>query len=178
MNLLSEKDHSETEISQNLNLPLNTVHYNIEQLKRTGLIESKEFKWSEKGKKIRYYKPVNKFIVITQKQKDFSSILKTIIPVTLIGAFISGVIYYTQNIFGSNFTMVLTKRATEKATEATSTGISQAAITEGITALVNKSEVVQDLIIATQPNYALYFFIGVILTSFLCLLINYWRYRK
>lgn len=138
LNLLSEKDCSKTEISKKMNIPLTTVDYNIEQLEKAGLIESKEFKWSEKGKKVNYYRPVNKFIVIAPKQNDFSSILKNILPVTLISVTISGIIYYFQN----NPFAQMVKVSLES------------------TPMLESS-------IATQPNLALYFLMGVLTVSVL-----------
>lgn len=152
LNLLAEKDYSETEISQKLNIPLNTIDYNIEQLEKVGLIESKEFKWSEKGRKINYYKLVNKFIIISQKQKDFSSILKNILPVTLIGILISGVVYYTQGI--SIYGNVLTKSLSEVAQESVQK-------TSGLVTTPIQ-----------EPNYALYLLIGILITSFLYIIVN------
>lgn len=154
LNILSEKELSETDLSKKLNLPLNTVHYNIQQLETSGLIESKEFKWSEKGKKIKYYKPVNKYIIISPKQESFSSIIKNIIPVTLIGAFISAIIYFFQKTSITNQTPTLMKSVGETALD-----------------MVAES-------IPSTPNYALFFLIGVLTTSFLYLLIYYWRYKR
>ncbi len=160
LNLLSEKDQSETELSEKLKIPLNTVHYNIQQLEESGLIESKEFKWSEKGKKIRYFKPVNKYIVISPKEKDITSVLKNILPVTLIGTIISGIIYFIQR--------------TSKPMLMKSMEYAQAFDSE---AAVAPQEIARNAV-ASSPSYALYFFIGVLITSFLYLLISYWRYKR
>ena len=47
---LAEKEMSVTEISQSLNMPLNTIDYNIKKLLSAGLIiPTKEFFWSVKG---------------------------------------------------------------------------------------------------------------------------------
>ncbi len=160
LNLLSEKDYSETEISKKLNQPLNTIHYNIKQLEKAGLIESKEYKWSEKGKKIKYYKPVNKYIVIAPKEKDLSLILKNIIPATTIGMVISGIVYYIQNL---------------------SAGVMETSKGVMLAEAPRAGEVLEDTaqeIIISQPNYALYFLIGVLITSLLYLIVNYWRNKK
>ena len=44
LNLLSKEDLSESEISNKLNAPITTVEYNIQQLLKAKLIETKEFK--------------------------------------------------------------------------------------------------------------------------------------
>jgi DNA-binding transcriptional ArsR family regulator len=82
---LADKEASETEIARDLNLPANTVNYNVKNLLETGLIEkTKDFLWSVKGKKILKYKVANKRIVISPKSS------KNIIPV--FGAFIATII--------------------------------------------------------------------------------------
>ncbi len=79
LSFLAERELSETEISKSLNIPINTIEYNINKLEQAGLIEKiKGFYWSQKGKKIYKYKISNKKIVISPR-----SILKGIIPAIL-----------------------------------------------------------------------------------------------
>ena len=69
--LLSQKDASENDISSDLNIPINTVEYNLKKLLSSGLVEKKgEFFWSVKGKKIPMYKLSKKYIVIAPKPKS------------------------------------------------------------------------------------------------------------
>ena len=50
---LSEKEEaSESQIAKEVGIPLSTAHYNIKNLVECQLVESKEFIWSQKGKKI------------------------------------------------------------------------------------------------------------------------------
>lgn len=85
LSLLSEKELSETDISNSLGMPINTVGYNIKKLFDAGLIEkSKNFFWSSKGKKINTYKLSNKRIVISPK-----SSLKGIFPAIVVSIFIA-----------------------------------------------------------------------------------------
>jgi len=87
VNFLAEKEASESEISKQLNLALNTVEYNLNKLIEAGIIEkSKNFFWSSKGKKIENYKVANKLIVISPKKTSVYSKLKGIVPVVLISA--------------------------------------------------------------------------------------------
>ncbi len=79
LNSLIEKEKSPSEIASALNLPLNTVTYNLENLIQSGLIEkTKKSLWSVKGKKIEYYKISNKKIIIMPK-KLFSGILPSLL---------------------------------------------------------------------------------------------------
>jgi DNA-binding transcriptional ArsR family regulator len=71
LTLLSQKDASETDISSALNMPINTIEYNLKKLVASGLVEKKsEFFWSVKGKKIPMYKLSKKYIVIAPKNKS------------------------------------------------------------------------------------------------------------
>ena len=57
LNLLSEKEEaSEADISRALNLPINSIGYNLKKLESAGLIEVKNVLWSVKGRKVRMYK--------------------------------------------------------------------------------------------------------------------------
>ena len=89
--VLSEKESSEKDISDELKIPINTIEYNLNKLTKTGLIEkSKNFFWSKKGRKIDMYKVSNKSIVISPKSQ-ITSKLKTIAPVaiaSIIGVFL------------------------------------------------------------------------------------------
>ena len=97
MNLLAEKELSESEIAKELNLPLNTIDYNIKNLLKSGLIEKASKWWSVKGRKIDTFKLANKMIVISPK-KTLTSKLGNIIPVAIIaGIFTIGIAYYTKS---------------------------------------------------------------------------------
>jgi DNA-binding transcriptional ArsR family regulator len=76
---LSEKESTETDISKELKIPLNTVDYNIKKLLKAGFIESKSFFWSVKGKKIPVYKVSNKSIIISPKRNKLKSFLPIIL---------------------------------------------------------------------------------------------------
>lgn len=84
MDLLTEKESSEKDIASALNIPINTVEYNLKKLLNAELIEkTKNFFWSRKGRKIEIYKLSNKSIIISPKGK-ISSQIKTIIPVVIL----------------------------------------------------------------------------------------------
>ena len=83
---LSEKEEaSQKDISDALKIPMNTVEYNLKKMVQSGIIEtSKNFFWSQKGKKIKMYRFSNKSIVISPKSKNISSSIRDILPVALI----------------------------------------------------------------------------------------------
>jgi len=80
LGLLAENELSESELAKGLNIPLNTIGYNIKKLEEVELIEKIQgFLWSVKGKRIHKYKVSNKKIVISPRR-----MIKGIIPAVLI----------------------------------------------------------------------------------------------
>ena len=93
LDFLAENEASESEIVQELNLPANTINYNIKKLVDSGLIEkAKDFFWSVKGKKILRYRVANKKIVISPKSSGFKSMVGAVL-ITAIGALLVKVYY-------------------------------------------------------------------------------------
>ncbi len=83
--LMSEIDEvTETDISKSLNIPLNTVNYNMKKLLGSNLVEESEKRlWSQKGKKIRIYRISNKSILISPKSKSrMNKVLTSIITLS------------------------------------------------------------------------------------------------
>jgi DNA-binding transcriptional ArsR family regulator len=93
LDYLGDKDTSETDLSKALSMPLSTVHYNMQNLLKHGLVEIKDFVWSDKGNKINVYKIAKKFIVIAPKGENISSSLKNLVTVALISLGTSALIY-------------------------------------------------------------------------------------
>ena len=97
LDALTSKDHTETELSNQLGLPISTVHYNLKQLTESGLVVSKEFHYSEKGKEVNHYSLANKFIIIAPKfQQGFSVRIRKILPAALSVAAIAGAVSLLQ----------------------------------------------------------------------------------
>ena len=100
VNLLAEKDLSESDIARELSLPINTIEYNLKKLLEAGIIEkAKNFFWSRKGRKIDIYKVANKLIVISPKKySNIYSKIKSIIPVAIISGILTSFIawYYKK----------------------------------------------------------------------------------
>lgn len=86
LNLLAEKELTETDIAKELKMPLNSVDYNVKKLVKAGLIESGSHWWSVKGKKMPSYRVSDKQIVISPKRMSSSVLL---IPALLVGGLVS-----------------------------------------------------------------------------------------
>lgn len=68
LNLLAEREMSESDLGEKLKVSLNTIGYNVKKLEDAGLIEKvNKFFWSSRGKRINLYKVSNKKIVISPK---------------------------------------------------------------------------------------------------------------
>lgn len=84
--LSERKEASQKDLSDALDIPMNTMDYNIKKLVESGFIQKKkEFFWSKKGKKIAMYELSNKSIVISPK-KSASQKFKSIIPTFILTA--------------------------------------------------------------------------------------------
>jgi DNA-binding transcriptional ArsR family regulator len=94
LNKLAEKRHSATELAKLLSIPVSTMQYNLDLLKESGMIKETAYRYSEKGKRVSYYEPVKKFIIIAP-EKEKTSVLNMIknnimIPVSLLLAAVVG----------------------------------------------------------------------------------------
>ena len=66
---LATKKCSSSELSAELSLPLSTVEYNLNALEKVGLIKAKEYKWSKKGRKLHFFAPTKKLIIIAPEER-------------------------------------------------------------------------------------------------------------
>ena len=106
LDYLANKEATESELAEKLQLPISTVHYNLQQLMETGLISAEEFHYSKKGKEISHYKLANKYIIIAPKSTfGIKEKLKSILPVALIAAGAAGTIQFLDNYFSSQALM-------------------------------------------------------------------------
>jgi len=84
--LSERKEASQQDLSNALDIPMNTLDYNIKKLLESGFIQKrKNFFWSKKGKKILMYELSNKSIVISPK-KSSSTKFKSILPAFILTA--------------------------------------------------------------------------------------------
>ncbi|RJQ17277.1 ArsR family transcriptional regulator [Candidatus Woesearchaeota archaeon] len=97
LDFLAKKEASETEISKALNVPLSTIHYNLQQLQTANLVKVEEFHYSKKGKEINHYKLSNKLIIIAPKETfGLREALKKILPITILTLGAAAIIHVVQ----------------------------------------------------------------------------------
>lgn len=70
LKLLETKDMSAGELAEKLSLGLSTLKYNLDSLLDAGMIRVSEVKWSQRGRKIKIYEPVEKIIVLVPGCRD------------------------------------------------------------------------------------------------------------
>jgi DNA-binding transcriptional ArsR family regulator len=95
LSMLAEGEMSSSELAEKLDLPLNTVTYNVEKLVKAELVEkSSRIFWSSRGRKMEIYRVSNRRIIISPKK-----IVKGILPALLVTLLISAAIllYQVQN---------------------------------------------------------------------------------
>ncbi len=184
LDFLTDNNASETDVANKLNLPLSTVHYNVQQLLDAALIEIKDFYWSDKGKKVNIYQIAKKYIVITTKKENIKPIFRTIIPIALISAAIAGLIQYLskKSITFQETTIVkeITKEAAIGIAKEATVASGGAAIGQATTTTLPElttTTLTQTLTqTVTQPTYyGLWFFFGAI---FALLIYLFWMFLR
>ena len=103
LDCLANKEATESELASKLSIPISTVHYNLQQLMGTGLIDANEYHYSEKGKEVNHYRLANKYIIIAPKNvSGIKEKLKSIFPVVLIVGGTALVIQLVNDYFSKN----------------------------------------------------------------------------
>lgn len=155
LNHLAEKEHdTENNISNELNLPISTVHYHLQKLLEAKLLEAKEFHYSEKGREINHYQLANKYIIIAPKKvSGLREKLKAILPAALTVTGISGIIKLLQSKMGS-LALIEGKPAADRFMQEAASGTSDMALESAKIASKVAPQVVE------QTDIALWFLIG------------------
>lgn len=164
LDLLSQGESSASDISKKLSIPLPTTLYNLNSLVSSGLVESKEFIWSDKGKEINIYHLARKYIVIAPTgAKGIKTQLKNVLPVALISLGISAVLYIVSRL-QTRQTQSLALKTADMAQETS------------IAAIQTPPAVSQSAFNLEQ--FSIYFFLGCIFAILIYVIINLIRENK
>jgi DNA-binding transcriptional ArsR family regulator len=100
---LAGKEATETQIATDLNIPLSTVHYNMQQLAAAKLVLADEFHYSDKGREVTHYKLAKQYIIIAPDDDDpgFLDRLKKFVPVVVITIAVGAVLKTMQFFTGT-----------------------------------------------------------------------------
>ena len=161
LSFLSEQEATESGISKSLRIPMSTVTYNLKNLIKAGLIETKEFKWSTKGKEMDIFRVKKRHIIITPGRSEVKQDLKKLWPVVLGGAVIGGLIeiFTKKTVFMGEQIRANVDKATSGASEV---------------AFASAPEVSTQ--VTQYSYYGAYFFIGVIFVLLMFMIFR--RVRK
>lgn len=170
---LADKESTETELSKKLELPISTIHYNLQQLLKSGLVIADEYHYSKRMKEVLHYKLANQYIIIAPKTTSVYGIkekLKSILPVLGIGLIGSSMIYLYHQFISNISTKTSTLAYPEMARTFADDSI-MIATTESIpetTAVITQNGTI----------YAIWFFIGCIFIIISLLIIDYIKYLR
>ncbi|MDP6583308.1 MAG: helix-turn-helix domain-containing protein [Anaerolineales bacterium] len=144
LDFLTTKDGTETKIAEELDIPLSTTHYNLQQLVDAGLVKVDEFHYSEKGKEVNHYTLANKYIIIAPKTTHgIAGKLKHILPVAGVVAVVGGMMQFLQNQ-SADYTVASANAAVAEAAPATAKAL----------------DAVEVVAPAQEPSMAMWFVIG------------------
>jgi len=169
LDYLAEKEATETELANKLELPISTVHYNLKHLTDARLVDVDEFHYSEKGREVNHYKLANKYIIIAPKSTfGIKEKLKSVLPVALITAAAAGLLsLFTRRtaVFG------IAKTGARDIIMAAAPEAEEAAADAVATALPNVTHVPP--ISAAEPNIALWFLIGAVFAIVIYIIVQF-----
>ena len=75
LQILGEGPRSLTDITERLNIPMNTAKYHVENLLDAGLIAVEKTRYSIKGREVKIYMLTNQLLVVAPRQSNVRSLL-------------------------------------------------------------------------------------------------------
>ena len=176
LDYLADKDDTEQNMSQELGIPISTIHYHLQKLVEASLVVVDEFHYSQKGREVNHYKLANKYIIITPKKvSGIKQKLKSILPVGLVILGMSGIIKLATQFTAGSF------RAAPVAEKAVMAAQPTAAKSLTDNAGAVAAESVKTAVTASStPDIALWFLIGgmsAVLVYVLIVLVREWIKR-
>lgn len=175
---------TESELASQLSIPISTVHYNLQQLQEIGLVDSDEFTYSKKGKKINHYKLTHPYILISPTELNgVKQKLRSVLPVGLILTAGAGVFYALQRFVGSRGTLSMTSYMEAESPARTGTDEAASSAMDDAVAELAQSEAVhsgvreglQKVGESMVVHGVIWFIVGVIAALGLYLLVSYVR---
>ncbi|MEN7981855.1 MAG: helix-turn-helix domain-containing protein [Nanoarchaeota archaeon] len=167
INYLAEiKSASAKDISDELEIGMSGVDYNIKKLLKSGLVEKKkDFFWSKKGKKIVMYKVSNKSVIISPKNSEISSKLKSLLPVVLLTGVSTFGVYVFEKIKG---TPAMIQKGVSTDAPSIRDGIYESMVNNEIAGVVS-----QEIVSNAGGNLWIWFLSGAVLTLIIFTIVNW-----
>jgi DNA-binding transcriptional ArsR family regulator len=175
LDFLADKEETESDLALKLNIPISTVHYNLQALVKGRLVETEEFHYSEKGKEVLHYKLANKYIIIAPKSTfGIREKLRSILPMGLLALAGAGVIeLITMLSQKSDFVTNTARDAGAQILQKTvqETAAVPAPMAAPLAASAQEAAV-------SQPHYALWFLLGALFCILVFIVVELIRKRK
>lgn len=180
LDLLSQKKTAtETEIAQALQLPISTVHYNIQNLMEAKLVQANEYHYSPKGKEVNHYSLSNKFVIIAplEAKEKILDKLKKLLPVAIIVGVVSvGIELFRKGLFFTNSAAMYAPQPLMKtaapAADVLTAGAQEAVngTAPGLMSEASRSHAAN--IILSEPNLTLWFVYGAVFGVIVYLIVD------
>ncbi len=180
LDFLAEKEATESELAEKLDIPISTVHYNLDHLIKSGLVTVEHFHYSEKGKEVNHYKLANEYIIIAPKSTHgLKERLRSILPVSIIALAGAGFIEIYNRFLskGAALKSASFSAANDAARSygygAGSGMLEKAAAEEAAPMMAKAPEIVQ-----SEPNLALWFLAGSIFVIIVLVIVEMIKIRR
>jgi DNA-binding transcriptional ArsR family regulator len=99
LDYLADGDATESDIAEELGIPISTVHYNLQALLKAKMVETEEFHYSKKGKEMLHYSLANQCVIIAPKKtEELRKRLRNILSIGVI-AFLGSAVLYFKELF-------------------------------------------------------------------------------
>lgn len=155
LNLLTERSYTESELAKELNIPISTIHYNLQQLIEGGLVVTDEFHYSDKGKEVNHYKLANKYIIIAPKKPyGIKQKLRSILPALGIAALVSALIHFWTRMQTTEMTKAMADTAQEVPRRTFEKAAESAVASEAAQTMGNASSQAADVALMTANQTA------------------------
>ena len=169
LDFLTHNDKTtESQLSEELKIPISTVHYNLQHLQKSKLVKVDEFHYSKKGKEVNHYKLAKKFIIIAPEESSpgLMDKLKSILPLGIFAIIGAGIIQIYQYLQNKGFGLTGYEMVT-KSTDFASNSRMAEAVPQ---AMQTTNELVQTT--SSEPNIALWFLAGSVFMMLIILIFN------
>ncbi len=163
LDYLAEKEATETELAEKLEVPISTVHYNLKHLTSAGLVDVDEFHYSQKGREVNHYKLANKYVIIAPKSTfGIKEKLKAILPVAFITVAAAGLL----SLFTRRTAMFGSLKSAARETVMTAAPEAEKTLADTVVAEAPP-------VIVSGPSIALWFLIGAVFAIVIYMVIQY-----
>jgi predicted transcriptional regulator len=158
---------TESQLSKGLSIPMSTVNYTIEQLSKANLIENSHYHFSTKGREVKHWRLANKLIIIAPKKTEgLYDKIKDLLGIFFLTGI--GSLFYSYFFKSSFETMSISADEFVMSSPKSSVYNTESA-------LMDERYYISDVAIS-DPNHALWFFVGVCVTLILVFLIRaFWK---